>query len=50
MAGSGLYWGRAERELVALAEQGRIPVFVNGLGRGCIAADHELCSRAREPR
>jgi acetolactate synthase-1/2/3 large subunit len=48
MAGTGLYWGRAERELVALAEQERIPVFVNGLGRGCIAADHELAfSRAR---
>ena len=48
MAGTGLYWSRGEEELVALAEALRIPVFVNGLGRGCIPADHELaCSRAR---
>ncbi len=48
MAGTGLYWGRGEEELVALAEQVGIPVFVNGLGRGCIPADHELAfSRAR---
>jgi acetolactate synthase-1/2/3 large subunit len=48
MAGTGLYWGRGERQLVALAEALRIPVFVNGLARGCIAADHELAfSRAR---
>jgi acetolactate synthase-1/2/3 large subunit len=48
MAGSGLYWGRGEVELRALAEELGIPVFLNGLGRGCLAADHELAfSRAR---
>jgi acetolactate synthase-1/2/3 large subunit len=48
MAGSGLYWGRGEESLRALAEELRIPVFLNGLGRGCLPADHELCfSRAR---
>jgi acetolactate synthase-1/2/3 large subunit len=48
MAGAGLYWGRGEEALVALAEELRIPVFVNGLARGCIPADHELAfSRAR---
>jgi acetolactate synthase I/II/III large subunit len=48
MAGTGLYWGRAERELVTLAEALQIPVFVNGLARGCIPADHPLAfSRAR---
>ena len=48
MAGSGLYWGRGEAELRALAEALGIPVFLNGLGRGCLAADHELAfSRAR---
>ena len=48
MAGTGLYWGRGEAELRALAEALRIPVFVNGLGRGCFPADHELYySRAR---
>ncbi len=48
MAGSGLYWGHGERHLVELAETLRAPVFVNGLGRGCIPADHELAfARAR---
>jgi acetolactate synthase-1/2/3 large subunit len=48
MAGSDLYWGRGERALVRLVEQRRIPVFLNGLGRGCVPADHELFfSRAR---
>ncbi len=48
MAGSGLYWGGGEEELRALAEELGIPVFLNGLGRGCLPADHELAfSRAR---
>jgi acetolactate synthase-1/2/3 large subunit len=48
MAGAGLYWGRGEESLRALAEELRIPVFLNGLARGCLAADHELAfSRAR---
>src|SRR5947209_14492773 len=48
MAGTGLYWGRWENELLALAEALRIPVFLNGLARGCVPADHELFfSRAR---
>ena len=42
MAGTGLYWGRGEGRLRALAEELRIPVFLNGLGRGCLPADHEL--------
>jgi acetolactate synthase-1/2/3 large subunit len=48
MAGTGLYWARGEDELRALAEALEIPVFLNGMGRGCLPADHELCfSRAR---
>jgi acetolactate synthase-1/2/3 large subunit len=48
MAGTGLYWGRGEGQLQALAEALEIPVFLNGLGRGCLPADHELFfSRAR---
>ena len=48
MGGSGLYWGRGEGELRQLAEALGIPVFLNGLGRGCLPADHELAfSRAR---
>jgi acetolactate synthase-1/2/3 large subunit len=42
MAGTGLYWGRGETALRELAEQLRIPVFLNGLARGCLPADHEL--------
>jgi acetolactate synthase-1/2/3 large subunit len=48
MAGTDLYWGHGEQELLALADTLRIPVFLNGLARGCIPADHELFfSRAR---
>ncbi|MBA3328818.1 MAG: acetolactate synthase [Solirubrobacterales bacterium] len=48
MAGTDLYWGHGESALRALAEELRIPVFLNGLARGCIPADHELFfSRAR---
>jgi acetolactate synthase-1/2/3 large subunit len=48
MAGTGLYWAHGEGEMRALAEALGIPVFLNGLGRGCLPADHELAfSRAR---
>jgi acetolactate synthase-1/2/3 large subunit len=48
MAGTGLYWAHGEGELRALAEALGIPVFLNGLGRGCLPADHKLAfSRAR---
>src|SRR6185312_1760748 len=42
MAGSNLYWGRGEEALLALAEECGIPVFLNGLARGCVPADHAL--------
>jgi acetolactate synthase I/II/III large subunit len=48
MAGTGLYWGHGEGALRALAEELEIPVFLNGLARGCVSADHPLFfSRAR---
>jgi acetolactate synthase-1/2/3 large subunit len=48
MAGTDLYWGHGEQALAELAQTLRIPVFLNGLARGCVAADHELFfSRAR---
>jgi thiamine pyrophosphate-dependent acetolactate synthase large subunit-like protein len=48
MAGTNLYWGHGEGALLALAAALSIPVFLNGLARGCVAADHELFhSRAR---
>jgi acetolactate synthase-1/2/3 large subunit len=48
MAGTNLYWGHGEHALRELAEARGIPVFLNGLARGCLPADHELFfSRAR---
>jgi acetolactate synthase-1/2/3 large subunit len=48
MAGTNLYWGRGEEALRTLAEEVGVPVFLNGLARGCLPADHEQCfSRAR---
>jgi len=48
MAGTNLYWGHGEVALRALAERRGIPVFLNGLARGCLPADHErFFSRAR---
>ncbi len=48
MAGTDLYWGHGEGRLLELAETLRVPVFLNGLARGCVPADHELFfSRAR---
>jgi acetolactate synthase-1/2/3 large subunit len=48
MAGTNLFWAHGEGELRQLAEALGIPVFLNGMGRGCLPADHELAfSRAR---
>ena len=48
MAGTNLYWGHGEDALLALAQELGIPVFLNGLARGCVPADHELFfARAR---
>ncbi len=48
MAGTGLYWAHAEHALRELCEELQLPVFLNGLARGCVSADHPLFfSRAR---
>ncbi|MGZ8633922.1 MAG: acetolactate synthase [Solirubrobacteraceae bacterium] len=48
MAGTNLYWGHGEDALLALAQELGVPVFLNGLARGCVPADHELFfARAR---
>ncbi len=48
MAGTGLYWGRGEEGLRELAERLGAPVYMNGMGRGCLPADHPLAfSRTR---
>lgn len=48
IAGGDVYWAHAERALRAFAEEARVPVIVNGMGRGTIPADHKLAfARAR---
>jgi acetolactate synthase I/II/III large subunit len=48
MAGTGVYWGHGEDALGRLVEELSIPVFLNGLARGCVPADHpSFFSRAR---
>jgi acetolactate synthase-1/2/3 large subunit len=48
MAGTGLYWLHGEHALRALCEELSVPVFLNGLARGCVPADDPMFfSRAR---
>jgi len=48
MAGTNLWWGHGEHALRDVVDELRIPVFLNGLARGCVPADHELFfARAR---
>lgn len=48
MAGTNVWWGHAEDELVHLAETLHIPVFANGMARGIVGAERRLAfSRAR---
>jgi acetolactate synthase-1/2/3 large subunit len=48
IAGTDVYWEGAWDALRELVEAMRLPTFVNGLGRGCLPADHPLVfSRAR---
>jgi acetolactate synthase-1/2/3 large subunit len=48
IAGTDVYWDGAWLELCDLVESMRVPTFVNGLGRGCLPADHPLSfSRTR---
>ncbi|HET9738504.1 MAG TPA: acetolactate synthase [Solirubrobacteraceae bacterium] len=48
MAGTNLYWGHGEGALAELAEAVGVPVFLNGLARGCLPADHDcFFARAR---
>src|SRR5215210_639699 len=48
MEGTDLYWGHGEAALRELSEALGIPVYVNGLARGCLPADHpNFFSRSR---
>jgi len=48
MIGSDVYWAGAEVEVRALVDAAGLPAFANDMGRGVVAADHELAfARAR---
>ena len=48
IAGTDVWFDGAWQALRDLVETLRIPAILNGMGRGCLPADHELCfSRAR---
>jgi acetolactate synthase-1/2/3 large subunit len=48
MAGSGVYWDDAAKDLQGFAERAGVPVFMNGAGRGCLPTNHPLAlSQAR---
>ncbi|HEX6724826.1 MAG TPA: thiamine pyrophosphate-binding protein, partial [Gaiella sp.] len=42
VAGSGVWWDGAAAELARFAEAGRVPVYLNGSGRGSLPPGHEL--------
>jgi acetolactate synthase I/II/III large subunit len=42
IAGSDVYWAGAWDALAAAVEHLRVPCFANGMGRGCLPADHPL--------
>jgi acetolactate synthase-1/2/3 large subunit len=42
IAGSGIWWDGAWKQLALFAENGRLPVFLNGSGRGALPPEHEL--------
>ena len=48
VAGSGVWWGCAEDNLLRFAEAAHIPVVMNGMARGMVPPEHRLfASRAR---
>ena len=48
IAGTDVWWARAEQELRAFAEAAQVPVVLNGMARGMLPPGHELLrTRAR---
>jgi acetolactate synthase I/II/III large subunit len=48
VAGGGVYWSKAEAQVLRFVEAFDVPIVMNGMGRGIVRADHELAvSRAR---
>lgn len=49
IAGSGVWWGRAEDDLRRFAERTRLPVFTIALGRGALPDGHPCCFGYADP-
>ena len=50
MAGSGVFWHRAQKELAECARAADVPVFTNAMGRGSLRQDNpNFFSLARKP-
>jgi acetolactate synthase-1/2/3 large subunit len=49
IAGSGLWWARAEDDLRKFAERTSLPVFTITLGRGALSDDHALAFGYADP-
>ncbi|WP_322794865.1 thiamine pyrophosphate-binding protein [Tepidiforma sp.] len=50
MAGSGVFWHRAHRELAEFAMAAELPVYTNAMGRGTMRQDHpNFFSLSRKP-
>jgi thiamine pyrophosphate-dependent acetolactate synthase large subunit-like protein len=42
VAGTGIWWDGAWKQLRAFAENGQLPIYLNGSGRGALPPDHPL--------
>ncbi len=50
MAGSGVFWHRAQKELGEFAQAADVPVYTNAMGRGSLRQDHpNFFSLSRKP-
>lgn len=49
IAGSGVWWGRAERELAAFIETASLPLYTITMARGVVGDDHPLSMGYADP-
>jgi acetolactate synthase-1/2/3 large subunit len=43
IAGGGVWWAQAQKDLQAFVERADLPLFTRAAGRGCVPDDHPLC-------
>lgn len=49
VAGSGVWWARAEEELRQFIERMQIPLYTVAMGRGVVSDEHPLCMGYADP-